>query len=632
MNKSSKYIILISLAAGLATSFLHASVQDEPQNKTDAVAARQESMLKRLLEKAPKDTKNLQVADMVAAAHYWLNQDTAVADQEVIRLSSPETAGEVRPGSTDETFYYRQIYLLQRVYFLFNSRSEYFPGRMSKAAEDAVAERMWKWASAKCTKKDWIPQDVWWSGSENYHVIDPVSFWGATQILAGHPDYRDRNYSDGTSVQEMARAFNDYFKGFARERASKGLLMEVSSAYNNLTINALYNVADFSLDPLTRQRMRMFMDLYWADWGIEQIDGVRGGAHTRCYAGGKSFSGAGGGGVGGWLLFGVGKEPNLEFPGFSIATTPNRPSPVVTDVVQAAAAARGTYAYVSRRLGRVMDTTPETNEPEKINLDKKPAAIKPKDGDVLHYTYCTPDFVMGTLMVPALKCDAWALVTSQNRWEGVIFAGNPTARIFPQEVATKATTQYFNQSWSVQNKGVMIEQRLKTANKLTKGHHVWFDGSLKREEREGWVFAEAPQAYAAVRVVGGGSSQWAPEMGKKGELESGKGMWFKCQDEFAPVIIEVARKSDYPDFAAFQKAILKNTLTWKDKRLDYRSDFYKTQLTLFADYSKPPQVDGVSVNYNPPKAYDSPFIQCDFGSGVVTLRYGDKKQILNFNE
>ncbi len=64
----------------------------------------------------------------------------------------------------------------------------------------------------------------------------------------------------------------------------------------------------FARDPVLRQRMRMFFDLYWADWGIEQIDGVRGGSRHRCYPGGASTAGPGGGGDGpSWYLFGVGQ-------------------------------------------------------------------------------------------------------------------------------------------------------------------------------------------------------------------------------------------------------------------------------------------------------------------------------------
>jgi hypothetical protein len=174
----------------------------------------------------------------------------------------------------------------------------------------------------------------------------------------------------------------------------------------------------------------------------------------------------------------------------------------------------------------------------------------------------------------------------------------------------------------------MIAQRLKTS-KGARGQRAWFDASLKRTEQDGWVFAEAPQAYAAVRVVEGGS-RWETDEVKKGKPSPG--MWLRCENEYSPVIIDVARKSDYPDFAAFQKSILANVLTWKDNRLDYQSALYKTQLTLFADYSKPPQVNGVPINYSPAKCYDSPFIQGDWGSGVVTIQNGDRKMILDFNE
>jgi hypothetical protein len=34
----------------------------------------------------------------------------------------------------------------------------------------------------------------------------------------------------------------------------------------------------------------------------------------------------------------------------------------------------------------------------------------------------------------------------------------------------------------------------------------------------------------------------------------------------------------------------------------------------------------------PRKGYDSPFIESDFGSGVVTIRKGEREQMLDFNQ
>jgi hypothetical protein len=595
-----------------------------------------------------------------ALSAYWMNERLPEADAAVIRVSSPDLPGVgTKKDEQSETHwhFYRQSFLLQRVYFLFNSRSEYFPGRMSKAAEDAVAATMWKWASGACKKQMTRPESMWWSGgSENIIARNMVSLWGAAQIFTSHPDYRDRKYADGTPVPEMARAFDDYFKHFTRERASRGVMVEVASpTYAGWTVASWFNIADFSPDPVTRKRMKMFLDLFFADYAIEQIDGVRGGSRHRCYGGGYSNASGGGGTEEGWIFFGVGKPTIMKPRTICAMTTFYRPSPVVDELVRAGVA-RGTYEYVSRRLGN--GASPEQvgkpkEEPvfdsksaKEEDSDEKPAGGKsptkdskkgedaeaisagatctnPNGGNLLRYTFCTPDFVMGTSMVPALPLSEWIPISSQNRWEGVLFAG-ATAGIFPQTEGGHAC----NTGWSVQSKGVMIAQRLKLS-KGAKGQSVWFAASLKREERDGWVFAEAPQAYAAVRVVEGGS-RWKPEDAKKGRPVLG--MWLRCEDEYSPVIIDVARKSDYPDFAAFQKAILANTLTWKDKKLDYRSGLYKTQLTLYADYSKPPQVNGVPINYSPARCYDSPFIKGDWGSGVITIQNGERKVALNFSE
>ena len=41
---------------------------------------------------------------------------------------------------------------------------------------------------------------------------------------------------------------------------------------------------------------------------------------------------------------------------------------------------------------------------------------------------------------------------------------------------------------------------------------------------------------------------------------------------------------------------------------------------------------GRPVAYDAAKAYDSPFIQGDFGSGVVTIRKGAQKLVLDFTK
>ena len=201
-----------------------AAAKEQPSG--DTADARREQIMKDIVSLPFENNRDMQGTIPFAISAYWLNERLPEADAAVIRVSSPESPGvgsKKDEKSESNYHFYRQSFLLQRVYFLFNSRSEYFPGRMSKAAEDAVAASMWKWASKACTKEMTLPKSMWWSGgSENIIGRNMASLWGAAQIFASHPDYRDRKYADGTPVAEMARAFNDYYKHFTCERASRG--------------------------------------------------------------------------------------------------------------------------------------------------------------------------------------------------------------------------------------------------------------------------------------------------------------------------------------------------------------------------------------------------------------------------
>jgi hypothetical protein len=247
---------------------------------------------------------------------------------------------------------------------------------------------------------------------------------------------------------------------------------------------------------------------------------------------------------------------------------------------------------------------------------------------------------MGTSMVEARDRKDWPGISCQNRWDGVIFGGHPTARIFVQ-ARKPARGSVYNAHWSVQSKGVMIAQRLKSTN--ARGQMVYFDNSLRRVEKNGWVFAEAPRAWAAVKVAAGGTT-WEPDTPKQhpsgaegaaAPYDGGPpnpGTWLVLKDEFSPVVIEVVRKKDCPTMEDFQKAILAGRFKWELNRLDYRSSRYKTTVSLFANYSHSPLVDGKTVDYKPAKVFDCPFIQSEFGSGVVRLRYGDRKETLKFTK
>ncbi len=623
--------LLITVLPPLAASAADVATLDEQvADVLKQTSARQNQVLRMQL-KSTFPPKGMWRHENFALAAYWLNAKTARADDGILLLQKelyPKTRESLHAGG-----FHWHAYLLQRIYFLFSSRSKHFPGRMSLKAENAILEMLWDWSSPVCRKELASPERVWWYwGSENHHLMAWVSLWGAAQIFEDHPDYRNRTYGDGSKPAEMAKAFDEYFKEYARQRASKGLLVEIAApTYVKYSLNTWYNLADFADDPVLKRRMGMLLDIYWADWAIEQIDGVRGGSRHRCYTG-RASTEQSGGAENAWYHFARGSAASRHPGVMCAATTFWRPSPIVVELA-IDTPGRGRYACESRRPGLKQPGKP-------MNFVKDPAhplyiakgvnRLAPQGGALLRTTWCTPDFVIGMSQVKPLARYDWTAISGQNRWNGVIFAGHATARIFTQPLQPKKGSVY-NAEWGVQSKGVMILQRLRASN--AKGQRIWFDKSLKRVEKDGWILAQGPQAYAAVRIVKGGGKWQADTAAQRrnGQGRDGLGQWFALNDVLSPVIIEAASKKDYAGFTAFQKAILANKLSVKDKRLEYRSGFYKTALTLPIDASGPPLIDGAPVDFEPKYVYRSPYLNGAFGSGIVTIRKGQKTLTLDFN-
>ena len=536
-----------------------------------------------------------------ALAAYGLDTNNAIADAGLIAC---QTNGLYQDSVDAESFHWH-AYLLERIYFLHSGNWTNASGRMGMDAETAVLEMLWDWASTDCVigMADPAYVNYLW-GSENHHLQRWVSCWGAAHIFADHPLYSTYTYSDGTTPAEMAAAFDDYFTAWLNDRSVKGLMVEVNSPiYAKYSLNTLYNLADFATDPELKAAASSLLDIYFADWALEQIDGVRGGSRHRCYSGQYSNTHPGGGAEHAWYQFGTGLPQNTHPGSMSGMTTLWRPSRATVGLALDTAG-RGSYGYTSRRLGLVDQAA--TTSPVYSGY-----ALDPDGGSLLRTTWCTPDFVMGMSQMEARNAAEWTGISSQNRWNGVIFGGHDTARIFTQR-PDPASGSVYNAEWGVQHKGAMILQHLKEAQGST-AQMVWFDGSLSLIESEGWIFAEAPRAYAAVKIVDGGWS-W-------------DGNWAVLTNRYSPIIIETGRKQDYGSIAAFQSEILSNPISWDGARIDYASAGYDATLTLFADESAPPQVDGVFLGFNPEQAYDSPYMEGDFGAGPVIISYGDERTV-----
>jgi len=508
--------------------------------------------------------------------------------------------------------------MLCRLIEFYGAKGTAAKGRMKPATEARVMEVLWQYArkQSEIAKADVERSRTWHVyESENHHVQNFTTAWHFAKLAKTSPEYRERKYEDGHTAAEHYTAWTKYIKAYCAERAKKGLWIETGSDnYNVIGLKGLYNVYDCADDAALKRRVGSLLDLHWAIWAQEQIDGVRGGGRSRIYQGGGDL----GGGLTharqlAWYYFAIGKRPAFISPLLSAMTSTYRVPPVVIDIA-CDVAGRGRYEVLQRPLGLA---EPGHERPPDYRL-------RTDNGGILRYSWCAPGFILGTQMFEARPAEDWTHISSQNRWHGVIFAGHDDARIVPQVEAADGRV-VMNAQWSVQRKGTLICQKLKTS-KSSRAMRVWFSaaGLSNRVEEAGWVFVEAPKAFAAVRVASGGTD-W--EKSK----EKVVGDWLRCRDEWSPVVLEIAPREDFANCAAFRKAIAKLPFSIENGVLTHQS-LTGDRFSFPIDQNAPPQINGKPIDYAPPIAFDSLFVLAGWDSGVVTIRKGHRKLVLDFNQ
>lgn len=522
-------------------------------------------------------------------------------------LDRPQTLLEIHSFPNAPRF-------LARLSLLYGPNGTRAKGLISEETHAVILKTLWTWCQSKLKIAD-TAIEPWhtWTGhsSENHDANHFASCWAATLLLSREPAYRDRTIADRHTVSQHYAAWTAWVTQYLRQRGRKGMTVEIdSSSYSQATLAAIYLIHDLAEEPELRQLASHYMTLAWALWAEQQIHGVNGGAKTRQYpvsakGGGNPLSAAA------WYVLGSDDLPKPNRSPTSAFLTSTWKVPDVVMAIAFDVSGRGTYEAIQRKPGL-----------RPIGKKSKfKTHIAPNAPALVRYTYATPDFIMGSLFCDALPSDAWNAISSQNRWHGAIFAGDRNARIYTYGETVKS---HYNAHWAVQKRGTLIAQKLKTSKNVTQ-HRVWFsrEGLSKPIQEGAWYFAEADSAYAAVRVVSGEAAFEEDSTDKRARI-------LTCADDLSPVILEVARKADFPDFKTFRETVKALPFQFDVTILTY-TGLSKDRFKFFADQSARPQINGSPVDLGPEKVYDSPFVQSDWDSGVVTIQFGDKKHVLNFN-
>ena len=569
-----------------------------------------------------------------AASCFWFKEKIDVANAALIENAEYYLEDPLRIYDRDNFHWHAETWL--RYVDLFGTNGTKNKGLLSKEAEDKILEVAWLYAkrnaltvndppfaesgsfdtwsefdktrNAECVSfADHKESDTWYIyESENHHSQDFTARWHFAKIAKDRDGFKNRIYDDGYTAIEHYDNWNDYLKMYFAERAKKGMFIEMMSmTYNTDLLKGIFNIYDFAEDKEVKRRAGLLLDLYFAHWGQEQMNGITGGGKSRIYSDWKAeYSGYG------YYFFGLGESPGIDGKLISAMFTSYRPPLVVIDIV-VDRIGKGVYEVYQRPLGLAATEVYFTPPVYRMRTDF---------GGVLRYSYCTPDFIVGTPMIESRPLEDWVLINSQNRSHGVIFNSDGYSCILPQ--CEKTNGLHFNSEWSVQRKGTLITQKLKT--NLDAGAKItWFseEGLSIPTIEDDWVFTESEGAYAALKAVKGGI-YWSDKK------ETVPGKWLYCEDEYTPVILEVAQKSDFKSFEEFKKKLKSLKIIFENEILNY-TGIYGDTFTFYADYSHAPEINGATVNYAPTKAFNSPFLYSEWNSGVIHIQKGERKLVLD---
>lgn len=618
-------------------------------------------------------------------ADLWLGRDLDRVNAELVEIlesEDPMVQQKYRLNDHWGLVIKQQFY---HMYYAFGSKGSVAPGRLYPAAEKAVLDALWD----QMEYKDDIHLtrlSTWWMiGSENHDLVSKVSSLISAQIFMGEPDYKDRVYpdlgsgggnkywfhrmygkeavdgpqgraewSDGKKYtpadhyQAWVRYFDEYFT----ERAKRGFFLEVASpGYMGVTVTHLTDIHDLCQDPGLAEKAGKFLDVVWADWAQDQLNGVRGGAKTR--ADGNAWKDA----MYQYARFYFGGEGNPQGNHFTQLLSKYELKPIHWHLALDREGL-GEFAFRSRKPGEEEGIWPRP-------LGTERTLVCDTESRFLRYSWVTPDYILGCQMDHPGAIHSH--LSNQARWQGVTFKGEGGPRVFPVDLAigedgNSNRTRAAGYVRCVQDENVLLMQQ---ARRFTQMNPDWFpaksiadldygiyfgDNLDKIVERDGWIFVQHGDAFLAVRPVMGeyaegwtilvddaspgltsviieDSYDWSPD-----------GRMIFLKDKYAGMIFEASRKNHHKNLKAFMKDVLDNPLVLEKTVvpgfhvLKYRGcDEAAREITFNLANDEIPFVGSERVNYAPGMLFESPYLKSEYKSGIVEIGKGDHYLRLDFN-
>lgn len=504
--------------------------------------------------------------------------------------------------------------------------------RLSPKARETIEDFAWMLLTeynrnitrADADKSFWL-----FSSSENHYLNDRRRYTQALQIVRMSPRYGPNHKLGEETIESHYQAWTQFWIRYFEARAGEGTDMEIAhpSSYGICTVGVYYDLHDLTDSPRLRELAGKFLTLYWAEVAaeFEPRTGQRALAGTR----NPDFTGN----LTGWarnLLYAYGWN-DLGWQGDSIGLLPfifssYRPPEILRAIAHDPN--RGSYQTTSRRA--LMIESEEREKSGVIVFDKN------GDGHFRRDVFYTPDYTLSTMTLdPSRKYNNTGDLAQVM---GATFAADVNARI-----VVTSTGYYAKRAISgITGTAVSIIARDPNAQPgrgrfMSEGTRVFIRKrplwENRVEDASGWFFTRAGDAYAAIRMPEGYTATtrtyiWPAR--KLEEVEEKNGHFLELKDMWSPIVIQMGRAAEYKSFEAFQAAVKQRKFEYENGKLIYESEA-KDSYEYWAKGAQLPKINGTTLNVNPPKTYDSPYLSMMHGSSKAVIKHpGYRDVVLEF--
>jgi len=472
--------------------------------------------------------------------------------------------------------------------------------------------------------------------TENHWVMYYTGLYLAAQTW---PSDGGRQWFNGKSSSENFREAEEWLRTWFTISSTIGQGEFDSPTYITTFVPPMLVLYDFAADSTMKKYAGMMLDLLLADFAFEHLKGNYGGGHSRDYPEDIINPLAAPSTLWAWLYFG---EP--EFAPWN--ETRYRPrhrggwDPVygalstyrLPEIIVNIATDRAT-PYVHTETKRVRNVI-------RFGDQKNPPVFK--------YSYVTQDYVLGSLhggILQPIQQHTWDVTYVSDKPNNTLFtlhpyySGEELAMFFPEEKKFLADeVDRYHKVYTNPNKwnsSSPDEQTFQHRNAILvlydikpDSKHKHIDGFFSKnldvmnQDRSGWILCKAGDTYIAFYSL------------RNFKLIEEEVNWrWRSHEPRNGVVVEIGSRAEDGSFERFQNRMvaLKPALiiSGHSVMLRHKTRFGDTMEFVFDGRRI---LNGKIIDFKEYRFFNGPFAESDLGSGIITLKYGNTRRVLNFND